>query len=155
MPAPRVGRSPRGARRGLVVALAALAVGSTGCAQEFHDASWDDLVTARQQDAIDRGWVPEWLPESASDLVERNHPASGEVVLRATLPTDEWLDACTPTDTTPARPTLSPDWWQPGPDGVPHTCDDGWSALRDGEVLWAWTLGDTVLLDDASTEDAP
>ncbi|MBY5162302.1 hypothetical protein [Salsipaludibacter albus] len=124
-----------------------------GCAQEVHDAAWDDLVTARQQDAIDRGWVPEWLPEDATDLVERNHPESGEVVVRATLPSDEWLDACTPTDQPPARPDLSPDWWQPGPDGVPHTCDDDWSALREADLLWIWTLGDTVILEDDPDED--
>jgi hypothetical protein len=150
VPGPLVGR-PSGRGRGAIVRTlaATLLVGVAGCAQEFHDAAWDDLVTARQQDAIDRGWVPEWLPESATDLVERNHPASGEVVVRATLPDDQWLDACTPTDTPPARPTLSPDWWQPGTDGVPHTCDDGWSALRDGDLLWTWTLGDTVILEEA------
>lgn len=133
----------------VVAALVSLAL--LGCAQEVHEAAWDDLVTARQQDAIERGWVPEWLPEAATDLVERNHPESGEVVLRATLPSDVWLEECTPTDTEPARPKLSPDWWEPGTDGVPHECDGGWSILRDGDVLWAWTLGDVVLLEESPT----
>lgn len=133
--------------RGSAVGVALL-VGVAGCAQQLHDAAWDDLVTARQQDAIDREWVPEWMPEAATDLVEQNHPESGEVVLVARLPAADPLDACTPTDRDLPGPDLSPDWWQPALDGIAYTCDDDWSLLRDGDTLWTWTLGDTVVLEE-------
>lgn len=121
--------------------LAVLLVLAAGCAQDLHEASWDDLVDARQQDAVDRGWVPEWLPEAATDVAEVNRPATGEVVLRAHLPDDVAVDACTPTDDVSVRPDLA-DWWEPADDGLRLVCDDGWWVVRADDTLWAWTIAD-------------
>lgn len=130
--------------------LGAVAVAVSGCAQDLHQGAWDDLVSARQQDAIDRGWVPDWLPEAATDLVQVNRPMTGEVVVRADLPADEWLDGCNPVDERTTAPDLA-DWWQPPASGDPLACpgdcpeppDDGpcgetWHALRGEGRIWAW-----------------
>lgn len=149
-PARRPGRAPRAA----AVTGVAIAVTLAACAQDTHEATWDDLVTARQQDAIDRGWVPDWLPESATDLAEVDRPATGEVVLRATVPADAELDVCSPPGSAPDSPTDSPtvtgtppdvadlaEWWDPPPDQDVLACPGGWWMVRSDGTLWAWTNG--------------
>lgn len=124
-----------------VVAVIAVALVGSACAQAHHDASWDDLVTARQQDAIDRGWVPAWLPESATGLAEVDRPSTGEVVMRAALRDDIAVDACRPSEEIPDPPRdLAPDDgdWQPDPTGLRLACEDGWSAIRADGTIWAW-----------------
>lgn len=142
MPTP-LSPGPRPRRRAVLLATAAtVAAVLAACAQPLHDAAWDDLVTARQQDAIDRGWVPEWLPEAATDLVEVDRPSTGAVVLRATLDDDVAIDACTPSDDLADRPEdLVPDAdpaWEPDSQGLRLACDDGWSAVRADNTIWAW-----------------
>ncbi len=143
---------PRHCRRRGAVLLAVVlaAIGLVGCAQDLHEASWPDLVTARQQDALDRGWVPEWLPEAATDVAKVNRPTTGEVVVRATLPADEQVDDCVPTDDDAAPPDLV-DWWRPPTDdprlaceiGCPTPpedgpCEESWWAIRADGQIWAW-----------------
>lgn len=140
---PCAGTISRGlaARTARVLVVAGLLVAGAGCAQDLHEGSWDTLVDARQQDAVDRGWVPEWLPEAATDVVEVNRPRTGEVVLRAHLPDDVAIDACTTTEDVSIRPELA-DWWQPADDGLRLTCDDGWWLVRADDTAWAWTTAD-------------
>lgn len=133
-PASRITRTGRGVLALLAVLLVA------GCAQDLHTASWPDLVTARQQDAIDRGWVPEWLPEAASDVRQVNRPATGAAVVRASLPGEELMDACTVTDDVGVRPDLV-DWWQPADGGLRLLCDGDWWAVRADDTIWAWKVG--------------
>lgn len=134
--------------RGVRPCLAALAlVVLAGCAQQRHEAAWDDLVTARQQDAIDRGWVPEWLPEAATDVVEADRPSTAEVVMRATLPDDVPVDACSPDEDLPEPPRdLAPSDgpWEPEPQGLRLACEDGWSAIRADDTIWAWATEPTL-----------
>lgn len=146
-----MGPTARTARtgRGLLALLAAVAV--TGCAQDLHTASWPDLVTARQQDALDRGWVPEWLPEAASDVRQANRPATGAAVVRAGLPDDEPVDECDVTEEVGVRPDLV-DWWQPADGGLRLLCDGDWWAVRADDTIWAWQVGSPA---DPPTDDPP
>src|SRR5262245_13685312 len=51
------------------VAAAILVVTCTACAEQ-QEASYADVAAAERAGAIQRGWVPDWLPRSAHDLRE-------------------------------------------------------------------------------------
>jgi hypothetical protein len=72
-------------RRRLALVAAVLALVATACVVSTYEVSYPDLVTARQEDAVKRGWVPEWLPESTTAIHEIHDPGRGERWLTATL----------------------------------------------------------------------
>ncbi len=126
--------------RSVVVAVLALAVVLAGCARDTYSTSYPDLVTARQQDAVDRGWIPAMLPEEATDLREVHAPADDVAVAIATLPGGILPDDCTETTADIGRPALDADWL---PDdvaarGTPVSCGV-WSGTVDGRTLVLWT----------------
>jgi hypothetical protein len=51
------------------VVAALLVVTCTACAEQ-QEASYADLAAAERAGAIQRGWVPDWLPKSARGLRE-------------------------------------------------------------------------------------
>ena len=73
------------------LALAACQVGT-------YEVQYEDAVAARQQEAIERGWVPEWLPEDTTDIHQIHDPATGARVLTATLATPDAIDQHCPID---------------------------------------------------------
>jgi len=117
----------------LVVGLAAGA-----CAQQYHEASWPDLVTARQQDAIDREWVPAFLPEAARDIRQRNEPATGARIVVATLPDDVAVPECDGQSDEPVPLDAS---WLPDDPGDALACEDGWTLARNGDQVTLWNVG--------------
>lgn len=121
----------------LIVSLG-LATASTmaGCAQQFHEVQWPDLVTARQQDAIDRGWVPEFLPEDATDVRMRTESAAGTVVVVANLAQDVALPECDGASTVPVP--SAPEWFPTGDVDDAASCGDGWHAARSGSTVALW-----------------
>lgn len=123
----------------LVMALATALLG-TACARDTYSTSYPDLVTARQQDALDRGWIPSMLPEEATDLREVHDPSEDTAVARATLPGGILPDECTETTADIGRPALDPDWV---PDdvaarGTPVSCGV-WVGTVDGRTIVLWT----------------
>ena len=131
----------------LACALVIALVG-TACARDTYSTSYPDLVTARQQDALDRGWIPSGLPEEATDLREAHDPSADTAVMRATLPGGIVPDDCTETTADIGGPALDPDWV---PDdvatrGMPVACGV-WSGTIDGRTIVLWT-------DRASEADA-
>lgn len=135
---------------GAAGAAVALVVG--GCAQQYHEASWSDLVTARQQDAIERGWLPAFLPEDATDIRQRNEPSSGVRIAVATLPATVDLPECAGTSPDPVP--LRADWF-PSEPGDPMACADGWTAARAGDVVALWHTGTLAAVPAAPTSLAP
>src|SRR5690349_15308277 len=40
------------------------------------DSDYDSLLEAKASGAIERGWIPNWLPDSAKRIHQTNHPSS-------------------------------------------------------------------------------
>lgn len=123
-----------------VVMAAVVALVVTGCARERYSTSYDDFIAARQQDAVDRGWIPDVLPEEATDLREVHVARKDLAVVRATLPGGIVPDGCTQTTNSIGAPALSADWI---PDnvaakGTPVQCGI-WSGTIDGTTIVLWT----------------
>lgn len=130
-----------------VVALCLLAL--VACQRDRYETSYDDFVTARQQDAVDRGWIPEFLPEEATDLREVHTPDDALVV--ATLPGGILPDVCRNVEEVD-MPALDAPWAPPPEMGRAVRCG-GWEGRLDGTTLLLWSDGTTA---DAGTptEDA-
>lgn len=126
--------------RRIVIAVA-LAAMTAACAQGRYETSYPDFVTARQQDAVDRGWIPDFLPEQAQDLREAHLPEQGPAVVRATLPGGVLPDACVVVDDV-GEVALDAAWLPDGPATQLVSCGD-----------WEGRLHDTTLV--LWTEDAP
>lgn len=127
-------------RRTVLATAALVALLGTACARDTYSTSYPDLVTARQQDAIERGWIPAMLPEEATDLREVHDPAADTAVAQATLPGGILPDECTETTSEIGRPPLEADWL---PDdvatrGTPVSCGL-WVGTIDGRTLVLWT----------------
>lgn len=126
-------------RTALAVALVTALLG-TACARDTYSTSYPDLVTARQQDALDRGWIPSMLPEEATDLREVHDPSADTAVASATLPGGILPDGCTETTADIGRPALEASWV---PDdvaarGTPVACGV-WTGTVDGRTIVLWT----------------
>lgn len=125
------------------VALACAALVATGCAADRREVAYTDYFQAKAQDAIKREWVPEWLPETTTDIREVHAGDTGRALLRATWPTDADLPTdCVPVDV-PPPPSFGADWFPEDAVqlGQVHVCDDeGYVVIADG-VLYRWTTG--------------
>lgn len=95
--------------RTAVVVMAVLAVAVVGCARDRYESSYADLVQARQRDAIDRGWIPEFLPESTTDLREVHDPRTRQHVVRGTLTEGELPGDCDEVEVV-GSPPLDASW---------------------------------------------
>lgn len=123
-----------------VVMAVVVALALTGCARERYATSYEDFVSARQQDAVDRGWIPDVLPEEATDLREIHAPGEDLAVVRATLPGGGTPDDCTQTTNDIGAPALSADWIPEdvAATGTPVQCGI-WSGTIDGTTIVLWT----------------
>jgi hypothetical protein len=137
-------------RRGHAAVAVVAVVAMAGCARDTHTAAWPDLVTARQQDAIERGWIPAFLPEDARDLRQRNDPESGAGIVVATMPADVALPECGGDAPVPAAPPLDAPWWPEVAVQDAAPCRDGWFLHRTGDRLALWTTGALEPSSDAS-----
>lgn len=126
--------------RRLLLLAAVAALVATGCARDSYGTAYDDFVQARQQDAVDRGWIPAMLPEEATHLREVHAPDDDTAVTVATLPSGILPDGCTETTTEVGAPPLEPDWL-PGDvlaRGTAVSCGV-WEGVVDGRTLVLWT----------------
>lgn len=100
-----------------VVALSLLG----GCAVEVLDARYATLRDAEKDGAIARGWIPAWLPRSASNIDESHDLDTNVSVLRAAFESGESWDApssCSVIRAEDAKdPAIHRAWW---PADVPY-----------------------------------
>lgn len=128
--------------RTALVATAVLALTLAGCARERYESSYADFVQARQQDAVERGWIPDFLPESTEDLREVHAPRARQHVVMGTLPEGDLPDQCEEVEVV-GTPPLDADWLPSaaGRAGTPVRCGawDGTVDRSDADptlVLW-------------------
>ncbi len=105
------------------------------CAAEMPEASYENLDAAIADGAVERGWVPDWLPPSALDIKEKHDLDTNSQIMRFTAPS--WNggtlpDHCRPVESTePSR--LTAPWW---PENVGEmtaevfVCDGGFLAFN-------------------------
>jgi hypothetical protein len=88
-----------------------------GACTDRRESAFADLKEARASGAVDRGWVPGQLPESATDLRELHDTDTNEVWGTFRLPATEHLSSITLTRVEASRITghavRSPraSWW--------------------------------------------
>lgn len=117
---------------------------TAGCAVDRIALDYDDVFAARAQDAVDRGWVPEWLPEGSTDLRTLFEPRDGQSLFAATLGDDRTSldDACDePLPDDLSLPSLDAAWFDRDVAAAttPMACDDGRLVVVDGDRVLAWT----------------
>lgn len=126
----------------ITAATLLVAMAITGCAVDRYDASYVDVFAARAEDAVDRGWVPEWMPESASNIQTSHLPRDGASILAAHLGGDRETinEACELVPSADA-PVMSAPWFdeQAATDGEARKCDDDRFVVVEGDLLYAWT----------------
>ena len=64
-------------------------------------SQYDDLKALREDGAFDRGWFPDWIPESAVDIHEFHDLDTNQQAISFRLKDDaevEWPMHCTPTE---------------------------------------------------------
>jgi len=69
-----------------LIAIVAFALFSTACTNDVLDASYAGRAEAEAEGAIARGWVPEWLPATASNIREVHNLDTNESALAFSLP---------------------------------------------------------------------
>lgn len=109
---------------------------------ETVEVTYNNVDDAAKAGAIERGWIPAWLPKTAVDLHEKHNLDSNTGILRFSL---NISDLKIPSDcqetTGPLPATLSADWW-PADLHQTHTvfrCAGGYIAVdeKNGHVyLW-------------------
>jgi len=137
----------------MIVALLTL---TTGCRlfEEVHEESFTDRADA--SGLIERGWIPELLPPSASDIHVKYDVDSNEAVVSfsyAPADEDDLGSACTRTPHIPT-PTMRASWF---PDGVENTaahsfmCDDGY-LVTDGNDGYYWSDATALTVNDLHSD---
>ena len=107
------------ARRKLPQALVALIVlilatnVLAACAVEMPEASYKNIDAAIADGAVERGWVPGWLPPSALDIKEKHDLDTNGQILRFAAPSwngESLPDHCQSVESAePSR--LAAPWW--------------------------------------------
>jgi hypothetical protein len=74
--------------RRAIVLMAAFCAGCTG---EVMYAAYPDRAAAIRHDAVGRGWIPAWIPASATDLREVHDLDTNESALSFETGAERWL----------------------------------------------------------------
>jgi hypothetical protein len=99
-----------------VVILIFISIGLAGCKDsdlsEQHYANYSQVTSDH---AIDRGWVPDWLPANATNIYELHNIDTNYSMLRFSFPAGTELkppSACAQIDPSKApQPRYSRSWW--------------------------------------------
>jgi hypothetical protein len=67
----------------------ALVITVGGCLSDTLDASYNSLSDAVAADAVDKGWIPEWLPRGATNLREVHNLDTSVSALAFDIPRGE------------------------------------------------------------------
>ena len=70
------------------LALVAIAASTCSCTDDVLDATYGTRKEAEASGAIERGWIPSWIPPQAINLHEAHNLDSSESVLAFSLPSD-------------------------------------------------------------------
>jgi len=103
----------------LFVIASVLIITCTACTEQ-QEASYADLAAAERAGAIQRGWVPDWLPQSARGLREVHNLDTNQNMLAFRYDPSDQL--AVPKSCSPVRPSEVPpipfaaSWW---PSDVP------------------------------------
>lgn len=106
-------------RRFAVLLLLAAAV--SGCFWERPESSYSSFAEAKRSGAIDKGWIPAWIPSSATDIREMHDIDTNESMLTFTYDAQQSWEL--PADCQPVSysqttsPRFSRNWW-PSPDSL-------------------------------------
>jgi hypothetical protein len=86
---------------------------SIACGYDTVENRYATLSEAVEHGAITHGWIPEFLPESSTSIIERHDLDTNEIWLSFDLPAAEHLflrDVCPATDAV-VGPRSVPSWW--------------------------------------------
>jgi hypothetical protein len=107
----------------LILASAAIFAWNGYRRADIQESSHATAALAREAGAVARGWLPEFLPPSATDIRERHDLDTNAVILRFSFSSDArdfWKEACQPlAGGKTGRPEARPDirlvagtsWW--------------------------------------------
>jgi hypothetical protein len=104
------------------LAIAAISIASLGCSvAERPEAHYETAAAAREAGAVERGWVPEWLPTEAESIREIHDLDTNEVCLRFSLSPDARTEFVSNLDPMAEAAVsripgcrLAPPWWFEG-----------------------------------------
>ena len=98
-----------------VLVLSALGTLLLGCVDTLYDVSFATAREARDAGYVDKGWIPSWLPENATDIREAHDVDTRISVLAFSLPDARTLalpDTCHPVEHERTFPApLQRAWW--------------------------------------------
>lgn len=106
----------------------------TACAAEVPEVSYRNLDAAMADGAVDRGWVPDWLPPSAQDIKEKHDLDTNRQIMRFTAPSwngESLPDHCRSIESTEPSSLTAP-WWKESIDETAikvFVCDGGFLAI--------------------------
>ena len=107
-----------------LVVVGALAIVPSG----IIESDYESLHHAKVSGAIDQGWVPSWLPQSAKRIHQSQHPSSNAwyIALEYGDVDRDWFSGpCTRLEgNSPSNPSPRVDWWFSPDQGT-----DGWHSL--------------------------
>jgi hypothetical protein len=121
-------------RAGLTALGAALALSACGSKTTSFYPAADAAGVDR---AIERGWLPQWLPSDAVTIDERHDLDSNASIVQFDSEKLDLPKQCKPHDD-PPPPTLSANWWNDDFAGTAtFRCGDRYVAV-DGEWVRTW-----------------
>lgn len=126
--------------------LLVLAMAATGCARDRYATSYPDQVAAERRDAVDRGWIPAFLPEDTTDLREVHDPTAGTHVMVATLAGGVIPDACSAASGNIEPPPLDAAWLADDASqvGTAVRCENGWVGTVEDATITLWAVAPTI-----------
>ena len=128
-------------RPSIVIALLlAFLLGACQSGEE-PESSYADYREAAASGLIERGWIPDWLPETAVSIREKHNLDSNASILLFDAGADFLVpEGCEP-DSDPPAARLRGSWW---PESLParwpaYSCGDGYLAVDAAEMnIYFW-----------------
>ena len=103
------------------VVVLSLTVAMSACFWERPESSYSSFAEAERSAAVDKGWIPAWLPSSATEIREMHDIDTNESMLAFTYDAEQGWEL--PSDCQPvsyaqiASPRFSRRWW-PDPESL-------------------------------------
>jgi hypothetical protein len=98
-----------------LVVLVSLTAAMSACFWERPESSYSSFADAKRGGAVDKGWIPAWLPSSATDIREMHDIDTNESMLTFTYDTQQSWEL--PGDCQPVNyrqipsPRFARKWW--------------------------------------------
>lgn len=104
---------------------------------ETVEAAYSDFDQAAAAGAVERGWIPEWLPKSAVNIREKHNLDSNAGIMRFSQELEFVLPSgCEESSDVPPA-TLDAEWWPSGrlSEFTTFTCEDGFLATYEADLF--------------------